>query len=68
MPCPCRGDTFGATDDDEPIPGMAASMPGVFRDGTDAYVTALGTLILLLDRDDGASAAPERPRGDVTPR
>ena len=68
LPCPCRGDTFGATDDDEPIPGIAASMPGVFRAGTAAYVTALGTLILLLDRDDGASAAPERPRGDVTPR
>ncbi|MGE0193294.1 MAG: hypothetical protein AB7T63_14760 [Planctomycetota bacterium] len=68
LPCPCRGATFGATDDDEPLPGLGASLPTVFRDGTDAYVTALGTLILLLDRGDGPSTRPARPRGDITPR
>ncbi|MCP5066230.1 MAG: hypothetical protein GY946_06640 [bacterium] len=50
--CICEGKAFASTNDSRPMGGKVktAGMPGVFADGRDAYVSAIHTLILLLDK------------------
>ena len=73
--CACRGESFGTTNDTEPLPGMGV-VPGMgasYEEGNRVYVTAAHVLILLLDRVAPAAIAAlpqiaDRPTGDVTPR
>jgi hypothetical protein len=56
--CICEGKAFASTNDSKPMGGIRKTagtpgtpgMPRVFADGRDAYVSAIHTLILLLDK------------------
>ena len=68
--CICEGKAFASTNDSKPFGGKMAGNARLFGDSTKAYVTALHTLILLLDRTalkrlTGEPAPP--PSGPVTP-
>ena len=76
--CICEGKAFGSTNDSKPMGGKRASagnMPGMprpFADGRDAYVSAIHTLILLLDKTHPKliPVGKDRPRiaTPITPR
>lgn len=70
IPCICRGDVLAATNDSRPLGAATPLDLPAFRDGTDAYVTALGTAVLLLDRlpDAAPGPGPVPDRGATTPR
>jgi len=68
--CIAEAKTFGVTVDTKELPGMA-DMPcaGAWTSQAKTYVTAIHTLLLMLDRTD-SEIAPEAPapKGAVTPR
>lgn len=76
--CICQGKAFASTNDSHPFGGKGVSksagssslLKGLLQDGTGAYVTAVHTLILLLDRAPLRLLGGERPRAPapVTPR
>jgi hypothetical protein len=68
--CICEGKAFASTNDSKPFGGALAGAPGPFREATAAYVTALHTLILLLDRSPPRILSGEpgpAPAAPVTP-
>jgi len=60
--CICKGTTPGTTNDSKPPGGL-----GMLQKGADAYVTAIHTWILLLDRETPKTMSP-RPAAQTTPR
>lgn len=48
--CICENKAFGSTNDSRPPGGASGSFPAYFANRTDTYVSAMHTLILLLDR------------------
>ncbi len=67
--CACRKATFGVTCDTESIGGGTLPGMGSWDKAARVYVTAIHTLILLLDRSD-LESVPEMPglAAEVTPR
>jgi hypothetical protein len=68
--CVCEGKAFASTNDSKPFGGKMAGSIKMFADGTSAYVTALHTLILLLDRAPPKLLGKEAPapaQAPITP-
>ena len=70
--CICENKAFGSTNDSRPFGGKARGDSAFFANRTDTYVSAMHTLILLLDRTS-MRLVPEPPvepteEGPVTPR
>ncbi len=70
--CVCQNKAFGSTNDTRPVGGASGGDAAYFANRTDTYVSAIHTLILLLDRtkprllpEPGVPVADEGP---VTPR